>query len=368
MQKILMITLKASILFLLFVNPAWAQLTPEHEEARTKGMIAYNMLKNSTALPFLEIAAKGGNSDSQYYLAEIKRNRLISFSNEVRILYESAAEKGDIYAMMRLASNRCHNIANCPPHIKTPTEWLETARSLATERASQGDAEAMFQLLFITGNYDWLYRAAESGFPRAQVEVEALHGFGDTIVMSVSEMDNIARWHKASAEAGYAISMNRHANLLIARGDRKSAGYWTEKAAEAGHFDATLDYARWTAHMPDRVGYRLDLVKAYGLTLLLADADSGPDRITLSESELMLPKIATKMTPEQIEAGKAYAKEWAKSHPPLSKFPSKYDSANEPINPPLQLRMYPVTLRVTSKADAERPMRLSHAEHGNDLS
>ncbi|TVT83855.1 hypothetical protein FPT12_11920 [Pseudomonas sp. H3(2019)] len=28
--------------------------------------------------------------------------------------------------------------------------------------------------------------------------------------------------------------------------------------------------------------------------------------------------------------------------------------------------MQPVTLRVTSRADAERPVRHSHAEHGND--
>jgi hypothetical protein len=248
-------------------------------------------------------------------------------NSEAQGLYEAAAEKGDIYAMLRLADKQddlCHIMENCPPDLKTPQQWLESARTLATERASQGDAEAMYQLLFLTNDYDWLYQAAESGFPRAQLEFEALHDFGGAIGMTDSEMRDITRWHKASAEAGYAISMSSYANLLIRRVDDITAGYWTEKAAEAGHFDATLNYARWAAHMPDQVDYPIDLVKAYGLTLLLAEADPGPDWRNLSDSETMLPKIAAKMTSEQIEAGKAYAKDWAKFHPPLSKFPPKY--------------------------------------------
>jgi hypothetical protein len=36
------------------------------------------------------------------------------------------------------------------------------------------------------------------------------------------------------------------------------------------------------------------------------------------------------------------------------------------IVPTLRVGMHPVTLRVTSKADAERPGRRSHAERGND--
>lgn len=338
MAKILITTIKAVGLTFLFNNLALAQLTPEQEEARTKGIIAFNMLDGFTAKPFLEIAAKAGDGDSQYYLAEVIRMRKTHINPEVRMLYESAARQGDIYAMLRLADDPCHNAKNCPPDIKTPTHWLEHARSRAEERATQGDAEAMYQLFLITNNYDWLIRAAQLGFPRAQHKFEALYDDGNgTSAMPAARRKEIEQWQRTSAEAGYAVGMSSYANLLIARRDDKSAGYWIEKAAEAGHFDATLDYARWTAHMPDQVGYPLDLVKAYGLTLLLADADSGPDHRKLNESELLLPKIAAKLTPEQVEAGKAYAKDWAKSHPPLSKFPSKYDSDNEPIIPPLRL-------------------------------
>jgi hypothetical protein len=325
MEKILMTTIKAVGLLFLLNNLAWAQLTPEQEEARTKGMIAYNMLDGFTAKPFLEIAAKGGDHDSQYYLAEVIRMRKRHISSEVRELYESAAEKGEIYAMLRLADDPCHIAKNCPPDIKTPTQWLERARSQAEKHANQGDVEAMYQLFLITNNYDWLIQAAQSGFPRAQYKFEALYDGGDgTSVMPIARKKEIEQWQKISAEAGYAVGMNNYANQLIARGIRIRAGYWTEKAAEAGHYSATSDYARWTAHMPNLVGYPRDLVKAYGLTLLLAEAEPGTDSRNLSDGEQRLLKLTAKMTPEQIEAGKAYANEWAKTHPPLSRFPPKY--------------------------------------------
>jgi hypothetical protein len=38
-----------------------------------------------------------------------------------------------------------------------------------------------------------------------------------------------------------------------------------------------------------------------------------------------LPKITSKMTPEDVERGKQFAKEWKKTHPPLSFFPEKLD-------------------------------------------
>ena len=131
-------------------------------------------------------------------------------------------------------------------------------------------------------------------------------------------------WYRASAESGYAPGMSSYADLLQKFGDLKGAGYWTEKAAEAGHFGSMSSYAAWTAHMPDEVGYPLDLVKAYGLTLLMAEADPGRGPSSPGYGGQVLPEVAAKMTPEQIEAGKAYAKEWAKTHPPLSRFPPRY--------------------------------------------
>ena len=69
--------------------------------------------------------------------------------------------------MMRLANKKddlCHIMENCLPDIKTPQQWSETARELAKERVSQGNTEAMYQLFLLTGKFDWLTQAAESGF------------------------------------------------------------------------------------------------------------------------------------------------------------------------------------------------------------
>jgi hypothetical protein len=326
-MEILMRSIKAVGLLLLLSNFAWAQLTPEQEEARDKGITAYNMMRGFTAKPFLEIAAKAGDGESQYYLAELIRLRKKYITPEAQALYEAAAEKGDIYAMMRLAKkgdDLCNIIENCPPDLKTPQQWLESARTLATERANQGDTEAMYQLFLMTSKFEWLTQAAESGFPRAQYRIAAIYaeGYG-TFLIPGNRQKEIEKWYKASAENGYAPGMSRYADFLKKYGDLNGVGYWTEKAAEAGHFGSMSDYAGWTAHMPDEVGYPLDLVKAYGLTLLMAEADPGLPS-SPGYGGQVLPEVAEKMTPEQIEAGKAYAKEWAKTHPPLSRFPPKY--------------------------------------------
>jgi hypothetical protein len=328
MAKILIVAVKITGLLLLFSHCAWAQLTPAQEEARAKGVFFYNMNDDYTARPFLEISAKAGDGESQYYLAEIIRTRKKYINFETQALYEAAAEKGDIYAMMRLADkgdDLCHIMENCPPDIKTPQQWSETARELAKERVSQGDTEAMYQLFLLTGKFDWLTQAAESGFPRAQYRLGGIYedGFG-TFLIPGNRKKEIEKWYKASAKGGYPPGMNRYADFLNARGDRQGFAYWIEQSAKSGDFGAMSDYAAWAAHMPDEVGYPLNLVKAYGLTLLMAEADPGSGPSSPGYGGQVLPRVAAKMTPEQIEAGKAYAKEWAKTHPPLSRFPPRY--------------------------------------------
>ncbi|MEB0040249.1 sel1 repeat family protein [Pseudomonas sp. MH10] len=328
MAKVLIVAVKITGLLLLLSNCAWAQLTTEQEEARSQGLFFLNMISSAKASPFLEISAGAGDTESQYYLAEILRRNNKFITPKAQALYEAAAEKGDIYAMMRLAEKKddlCHIMENCPPDIKTPQQWSKTALELAKERASRGNAEAIYQLFLLTGKIDWLTQAAEVGFPRAQYRLGAIYedGFGTFLIPGNREKE-IEKWYKASAEGGYVPGMSSYADRLKKLKDLQGTGYWTEKAAEAGHFGSMSDYAAWTAHMPDEVGYPLDLVKAYGLTLLMAEADPGRGPSSPGYGGQALPKVAAKMTPEQIEAGKAYAKEWAKTHPPLSRFPPKF--------------------------------------------
>ncbi|MEB0040251.1 sel1 repeat family protein [Pseudomonas sp. MH10] len=328
MHKVFVYLIKSIFTLFIVCNSAWAELTPEQEEARVKGVFLYNMDDGYTSKPFLEIAAGAGDGESQYYLAELIRIRKKYITAEAQALYEAAAEKGDIYAMMRLANKKddlCHIMENCPPDIKTPKQWSETARSLAKERAAQGNGEAMQQLFLMTTHLDWLITAAEAGFPEAQEFLGSLYKEGvGTFLIPGNREKEIEKWYKASAEGGYPPGMNSYADLLHKRGDRQGYGYWIERSAKAGHFGAMSGYAAWTAHMPDEVGYPLDLVKAYGLTLLMAEADPGRGPSSPGYGGEVLPEVAAKMTPEQIEAGKAYAKEWAKTHPPLSRFPPKF--------------------------------------------
>ncbi|MDY7563048.1 sel1 repeat family protein [Pseudomonas sp. 10B1] len=328
MHKVFVYLIKSIFTLFIVCNSAWAELTPEQEEARVKGVFLYNMDDGYTSKPFLEIAAGAGDGESQYYLAELIRIRKKYITAEAQALYEAAAEQGDIYAMMRLSDkgdDLCHIMENCPADIKTPQEWLERARSLAKERAAQGNGEAMQQLFMMTGQFDWLIKAAESGFPVAQEWLGSLYKEGvGTFLIPGNREKEIEKWYKSSAEGGYPPGMNSYADLLKKHGDRQGFAYWIEKSAKAGDFGAMSDYAAWAAHMPDEVGYPLDLVKAYGLTLLMAEANPGRGPLSPGYGGRELPKVAAKMTPEQIEAGKAYAKEWAKTHPPLSKFPPKF--------------------------------------------
>jgi len=328
MEKIMTSIRRVAGLCFLLPGLVWAELTPEQEAARTEGIKQYNMMRGFIAKPYLEIAAQAGDGESQYYLAEYIRLRKKHITPEAQALYEAAAAKGDVYAMMRLSDKRedlCHIMENCPPDLKTPEQWLAMARSLAKERASQGNAEAIHQLFLLGDGFDLLIQSAQAGFPPAQYRLAGVYreGFGTFWIPGNREKE-VEKWYRAAAENGHPPGMIRYGELLKSRSDRKGYGDWFEKAAQAGHFGATMTYAAWTAHMPDQVGYPLDLVKAYGLKLLVAEAAPGRGPIGLGYGEEALLEVAAKMTPEQIEAGKAYAREWAKTHPPLSRFPLRY--------------------------------------------
>lgn len=115
-------------------------------------------------------------------------------------------------------------------------------------------------------------------------------------------------------------AMSNLIDILEVGGNIEELRYWVEVAAKAGHFGAMSNYAAWTGHLPDRVGYPLDLVKAYGLIYLMAQAEPGKHNYGESKLEDLIPL----MTSTQIEAGKMFADKWRKAYPPLSRFLPKY--------------------------------------------
>jgi uncharacterized protein len=307
-------------------SSAWAQLTPEQQAAKDKGLMFYQQYKGISAVPLLRTAAEAGDSEAQYYLAETLRLNAMHITAEAQKWYEAAAEQGEVYAMLRLSGkgdDLCVAMGNCPADMKSPGEWLLLARETAGARAAQGDAEAMKQMNNATAELEWLEKSAEAGYGEGQFWLAVAYRQNEgTFLWPGSREEAVEKWFKASAESGYPPGMMSYADILWKRNDMAGVRHWIEKAAEQGHLETVYSYGSYLAHQPDKVGYPLDLVKGYALVSLVAALDGGGSSPEFAREEL--PKIAAQMTPEQIKQAEAYANEWQRTHPPLSYFVNKY--------------------------------------------
>jgi hypothetical protein len=332
-MSVSIIRLVTTATLLLFSSITWAQLTNEQQAAKAKGKLYYNVMNDFIAAPLLEIAAEAGDSESQFYLAELSQphypGRLFikdeegTLSPKAAKLYTDAASQGDIYAMIRLAFGKDGGCRTCSEPKKTAKEWFYKAHRTALINTEQGDKEAMLQMFLLTEDLNWLKKSAEAGFPEAQYLLGTMYGLGSGYFLIPGRREEaVERWLKASAEAGHPRGLDSYTYLFNQRKDLAGLAHWTEKAAESGDVDSVSNYAAWTAHEPDLVGYPLNLVKAYGLALLLADAEYGNQ---YSDRTKSLLKLSTRMKPEEIEAAKNFATEWKNTHPELSKNRAKYD-------------------------------------------
>ncbi len=213
-------------------------------------------------------------------------------------------------------------MGNCSPDGKTAKEWLVLGRETAKALAEQGDAEAMYVLYYLTTEIEWLEKAAEAGSPEAQHNLARYYQKGNGFFFPPwKRSERVAELLRRSAESMYVPSIEKYIGILYERGDLVGVRYWLEQAAELGYESAVGSFGAYLAHVPDELGYPLDLVKGYGLISLLLELDGGGNAKWYAETKL--PLIAAKMTPEQIEQAKAFAKEWKATHPPLSFFPEK---------------------------------------------
>ena len=312
-------------LCLTSLGQAWAQLTPEQQAAKERGLMLYNQHKAISATPFLRIAAEAGDSEAQYFLAESLRFNNRYMTTEAHHWYEAAAQQGDYYAMIRLGrsgNDLCTVMNNCPPGRKSPEEWLREAQKRAEPQAQQGDAEAMYILAQLTGSRDWMKKAAHAGHAIAQYWMATITSQGEGFFFPPwKRQEAVEKWFKASAESGYPAAMMHYIAILYEKNELSEARYWIERAAKTGFQAAVSNYGLYLAHNPDRYGFPLDLVKGYALVSLLTELDGGGNLEPFLEQ--VLPEIAAKMTPEQIEEAKVFAQEWKATHPPLSFFPDK---------------------------------------------
>jgi TPR repeat protein len=239
---------------------------------------------------------------------------------EARKWYEAAAEQGDLYSMLRLSSkdDLCKYMGTCSE--KSGTDWRQQALKIAYERAEKGDTEAMTVLYTAGRGLGWLEKAADAGDSYAQNLLANAYkdGYGWFLIPGNREKA-VERWFKASAEGGNPEAMYSYASFLYDNnGTKREMTHWLKKSAEGGYITGVSNYALRLAHLPDDLGYSLDLVKAYGLTYLLSKLEGGG---TASEDgQRNLQKIAEKMKGQEIQEGIAFAKKWEKNHPPLSYF------------------------------------------------
>ncbi|MFJ2457145.1 tetratricopeptide repeat protein [Pseudomonas neuropathica] len=312
---------------LLIALFSWAEpsLAADSAPEKISGLVLYNQLKINAATQQLQIESNDGNSDSQYYLAEIIRKKSRYMAPEAQHWYEKAAEKDNIYAMIQLGRHKndfCQKIGNCPPFKKTQAEWFARAKGLVLPKAQEGDPESLYLMYEITLNREWLEKSANAGYSLAQYWMAVSERQGEGFFLIPGKRDaSVKKWLLLSSEGGYPKAMMDYLEILHREGDTASIRQWLELAARSGYQVAVSSYGAYISHTPDKLDYPLDLVKGYALFTLLKDLGDagGIGRYVERKGE----EIREKMTPAQIEDSERIAKEWKTTHPPLSFFPDK---------------------------------------------
>ncbi|MGY2293676.1 tetratricopeptide repeat protein [Pseudomonas sp. SDO528_S397] len=312
------------LLYIFCLHAVSAQLSPEQQAAKDRGIALYNQSDWYDSQPLLKDAAEAGDSLAQYYLGEAIRKSNRYTSATAKRWYEAAAKQGDLYAMLRLADKNdfCSVIGTCTE--KTSKEWRKEVLKTAIDRSKINDVQAMLVLYLAGEGLDWLEKAAQAGDGYAQSLLAGLYKDGrGWFLIPGSRKKAVEKWFKASAESGYPLGMFLYANFLYENnGNKQDIEYWVRKSAEGGYVIAISNYALSLAHLPDDFGYPLDLIKAYGLAYLLSKLQGGGT--APEDGQRILLMIAEKMSPEDISRGKIFAREWKEKSPPLSYFEPIY--------------------------------------------
>lgn len=303
----------------------YAHTATDAEFSKIHGLELYNQFKSSSALPYLKIAAEGGDHESQYYLGEALRRNKKYMTPEAQRAYEASASQGDLYAMIRLSQrggDLCVQMNNCPSEQKSPMDWRKSALEAATKQAEMGDSEAMYLLYRLTGDEQWFERSAEGGYALSQYYLGAEYREGKGFFLTPAKRaDVVERWMRASAEGGNPQGMLAYAAIQGRKQDWQTFRYWNEKAALTGYVSAVYGYGSYLAGQSPEYGFKEDLVTAYACISWVLEMDGGGGMKEFAQEEL--PQIAARMSTQQIKQSEKLLTEWKASRPPLSFFPDK---------------------------------------------
>lgn len=293
-------------------------LTPEQRASKLSGLISYNIGNEVLASEQLEVAARAGDPEARYYLGEIERHKTMLMNSAAHSWYVSAADSGELFAMLRLIYSNDDTLITGKPAAdsKTSAQWHNIALRLASTKARAGDSEAMLVLYFLEGNLEWLVRSARMGLPESQFKLARVYKRGGGVFFnSTTRSREISKWLMAAANGNHVPAIR----VLIKElkdYQRLEAMEWARNAIRLGDLDTTYEYH----HIG--MGEEHRSVSSYGLLSLIAESDVATGMA--EEAVGRMAELRKRMTPHQIEAGTAFAEEWKKTHPPLSRFLPKY--------------------------------------------
>lgn len=240
----------ALFLLSLSVFPTFAQTDQEIAEALfQEGYILYQQNYSPNAFTKFKEAAKLGHTEAAYYAGNILRRNFTYINDEAEQYYLQAAERGDVYAMLRFAQKgkMCGTLRDCDYDRE---EWLKRAKDLALPKAEAGDLDAMkavYSIYRVAGDkgeaWKWIKRAAEGGHAFSQYWVAILleeqdMGFYWT---DKGRRQDTLKWLRVSAEQGFPKAMRKLAVKLRQQGQYEEGRYWIEKMAETDYYDALVE-------------------------------------------------------------------------------------------------------------------------------
>lgn len=307
---------------LIFFTSAYtyAALTQEELSAKAAGILLFNQYKESS--PYLLIAAKAGDSEAQFYLAESIRHTKRFIDADAQHWYEASAAQGNIYAMVRLSKQStdfCSKMQNCPKSHHTPAEWKKLVIELAKNRANTGDSEAAFILYTITSEVSWLEDSAKKGNAKSAWLLANRYKEGEGSFFLSSRQDAIRTLLKQSAEGGFPKGMLEYAEAEYSQGNLDIARHWVELSARSGFETAVIEYGANLAHEPDKLKYSFDPVMGYAIIASLEVLNGGGGSKLYTST--LLPKIMEKMSDEQKKSVAIAKINWAANSSPPSFFP-----------------------------------------------
>nr|WP_314875599.1 hypothetical protein [uncultured Pseudomonas sp.] len=275
-------------------------------------------------LPLLVRAAETGDKDAQFYLAETLKLSSGYMKSQAHSWYEKSAKQGDMYSMYRLSNlnqDVCSIIGNCPAELTAPKTWGAVLLEVARDKAQQGDGEGMEMMYTITGDLDWLVKAADAGYSSAQNWLAVRYGWGDGWFFWPGQREKeIARLYRDAAEGGYPRAISQHAGDLLLKGDIEGAQTWLMKGVALSHVPAVGAYAYNLDH-GKYYHFEQNPQLAYALYLVLSEIGGG----TGDASDYAIEELKPKLTPSQIAKAIEQARIWKETHPPLSYHPPKLE-------------------------------------------